>query len=77
MSRALIDQASHLAAQALYVGHLFHQAGLPAGVLNILPGFGETAGNALAMHNDVDKVGSGWRFVKRINCVAMATRRCV
>jgi hypothetical protein len=39
------------------MGHLFHQAGLPAGVLNILPGFGETAGNALAMHTDVDKVG--------------------
>jgi acyl-CoA reductase-like NAD-dependent aldehyde dehydrogenase len=30
------------------------EAGLPPGVLNVLPGFGETAGKALALHNDVD-----------------------
>ncbi len=32
------------------------QAGIPAGVLNIVTGFGETAGAALAAHPDVDKV---------------------
>lgn len=32
------------------------QAGLPPGVLNIVSGFGPTAGAALASHMDVDKV---------------------
>src|SRR6185312_9966702 len=38
------------------------EAGLPAGVLNIVPGFGAEAGKALALHNDVDMIaftGSG------------------
>lgn len=32
------------------------QAGFPAGVLNIVPGYGPTAGAALAEHIDVDKI---------------------
>jgi acyl-CoA reductase-like NAD-dependent aldehyde dehydrogenase len=32
------------------------EAGIPAGVINILPGFGETAGRAIGLHMDVDKV---------------------
>jgi acyl-CoA reductase-like NAD-dependent aldehyde dehydrogenase len=32
------------------------EAGFPAGVVNIIPGMGETAGKALAQHRDVDKV---------------------
>lgn len=32
------------------------QAGLPDGVLNVISGFGPTAGAALASHMDVDKV---------------------
>jgi acyl-CoA reductase-like NAD-dependent aldehyde dehydrogenase len=32
------------------------EAGLPDGVLNVLPGFGETAGRALGLHMDVDKI---------------------
>lgn len=32
------------------------QAGFPAGVVNIVPGFGPTAGAAIASHMDVDKV---------------------
>lgn len=41
---------------ALRLGELVMEAGYPAGVLNIVPGFGETAGAALAAHPDVDKV---------------------
>ncbi|MCB0404872.1 MAG: aldehyde dehydrogenase family protein [Bdellovibrionales bacterium] len=41
---------------ALRLGELLLEAGLPQGVVNILPGFGPTAGAALAMHPDVDKV---------------------
>ena len=32
------------------------EAGFPDGVVNIVPGFGETAGAALAAHPDVDKI---------------------
>ncbi len=39
---------------AIRVAELAIEAGLPAGVLNVLPGFGQTAGKALALHMDVD-----------------------
>ena len=39
---------------ALKIGDLALQAGIPAGVLNILPGFGAEAGSPLALHMDVD-----------------------
>jgi len=41
---------------ALRIGELILEAGFPAGVVNILPGFGPTAGAAIARHMDVDKV---------------------
>jgi gamma-glutamyl-gamma-aminobutyraldehyde dehydrogenase len=47
---------------ALKLGQLALEAGLPAGVLNVVPGFGPTAGKALALHVDVDMIaftGSG------------------
>jgi 4-guanidinobutyraldehyde dehydrogenase/NAD-dependent aldehyde dehydrogenase len=39
---------------ALRIAELAMEAGLPEGVLNVVPGFGYTAGEALAMHMDVD-----------------------
>ena len=41
---------------ALRVGELLMEAGFPDGVVNILPGYGPTAGAAIANHMDVDKV---------------------
>jgi aldehyde dehydrogenase (NAD+) len=41
---------------ALRIGELALEAGLPPGVLNIVPGFGRTAGQALVDHPDVDKI---------------------
>src|SRR5699024_8398226 len=35
---------------------IFQEAGVPDGVINIVPGYGQDAGNALASHPDVDKV---------------------
>jgi aldehyde dehydrogenase (NAD+) len=40
----------------LRLGELCLEAGVPPGVANVVPGFGETAGAALASHPDVDKV---------------------
>jgi len=41
---------------ALRIGELIIEAGFPAGVVNLLPGYGPTAGGAIARHMDVDKV---------------------
>ena len=41
---------------ALRIGELALEAGLPPGTLNVVPGFGRTAGQALVDHPDVDKV---------------------
>ncbi|MGX8014216.1 aldehyde dehydrogenase family protein (plasmid) [Mesorhizobium sp. ORM8.1] len=40
----------------LRLGELCLEAGVPPGVVNVVPGFGATAGAALAAHLDVDKV---------------------
>jgi len=40
----------------LRLGELCQEAGLPEGVVNVLAGYGETAGAALAAHEDIDKV---------------------
>ncbi|MGR5235943.1 aldehyde dehydrogenase [Vibrio alfacsensis] len=39
---------------AILLAELASQAGIPDGVLQVLPGFGHEAGQALALHNDVD-----------------------
>ena len=47
---------------ALFVCELIKQAGFPKGVVNMLPGFGPTAGAAITEHRDVHKIaftGSG------------------
>src|SRR5258706_8536420 len=41
---------------ALRLGELIQEAGFPDGVVNIVTGFGETAGAALSAHPDVDKI---------------------
>jgi 4-guanidinobutyraldehyde dehydrogenase/NAD-dependent aldehyde dehydrogenase len=41
---------------AIRVAELAVEAGIPPGVFNVLPGFGHTAGKALALHMDVDSL---------------------
>jgi aldehyde dehydrogenase (NAD+)/phenylacetaldehyde dehydrogenase len=41
---------------AIRLAELFLEAGVPEGVLNVVTGYGETAGAALANHNDVNKI---------------------
>jgi aldehyde dehydrogenase (NAD+) len=41
---------------ALRLGELAIEAGFPAGVINLLNGFGETAGDAMVVHPDIDKI---------------------
>jgi acyl-CoA reductase-like NAD-dependent aldehyde dehydrogenase len=39
---------------AIHLAHLAMEAGVPPGVLNVVPGVGETVGRALALHRDID-----------------------
>jgi phenylacetaldehyde dehydrogenase len=52
----VLKVAEQTPLSALRLGELIQEAGFPNGVVNILPGYGETAGAALAAHPDVDKV---------------------
>src|SRR5580692_11375134 len=52
----VLKVAEETPLSGLKLGELILEAGIPAGVVNIVPGFGETAGAALAGHPDVDKV---------------------
>jgi phenylacetaldehyde dehydrogenase len=52
----ILKPAEQTPLSALRLGELIHEAGFPEGVVNIVPGYGETAGAALAAHSDVDKV---------------------
>ncbi|MGF9646880.1 aldehyde dehydrogenase family protein [Pseudarthrobacter oxydans] len=40
----------------LRVAEILHEAGVPAGVINVVTGLGRDAGNALAAHPDVDRI---------------------
>nr|QTZ19606.1 aldehyde dehydrogenase family 2 member mitochondrial-like protein [Bixa orellana] len=52
----VLKTAEQTPLSALYVSKLFHEAGLPPGVLNVVSGYGATAGAALSSHMDVDKL---------------------
>lgn len=60
---------------ALHIGRLALEAGIPAGVLNVVPGLGPTAGAALVEHPDVAKVVfTGGTEIGRAVAVAAASR---
>lgn len=52
----VLKPAEQTPLTALRLGELLLEAGFPPGVVNIVPGYGPTAGAALANHPDVDKV---------------------
>ncbi len=52
----VLKPAEEAPLTSLRLGELCLEAGVPPGVVNVVPGYGETAGAALAAHPDVDKV---------------------
>src|SRR5262247_2174259 len=52
----VLKPAEEAPLTSLRLAELCLEAGIPAGVVNVVPGFGETAGAALASHPGVDKV---------------------
>jgi acyl-CoA reductase-like NAD-dependent aldehyde dehydrogenase len=53
---SILKPAEQTPLTALRLGELILEAGVPEGVVNIITGFGETAGAAIASHPDIDKV---------------------
>jgi 4-(gamma-glutamylamino)butanal dehydrogenase len=66
----IIKPAEQTSLSTLRIADLAALAGLPAGVLNVVTGFGESAGQALGLHADVDLVAftgsteTGKRFLR-------------
>jgi acyl-CoA reductase-like NAD-dependent aldehyde dehydrogenase len=52
----VLKPAEQTSLAALVLSRLATEAGLPDGVLNVVPGLGEAAGQALGRHPDVDKI---------------------
>lgn len=52
----VLKPAEQTPVTAMELGKLIQEAGFPDGVVNILPGYGETAGAALASHPGIDKI---------------------
>jgi len=52
----VIKPAEDTPLSALYFCHLAERAGIPKGVINVVPGFGETAGVALAQHPNIQRI---------------------
>ena len=52
----VLKPAEQTPVGAMELGKLFQEAGFPEGVVNIVPGYGETAGAALAAHPGIDKI---------------------
>ena len=52
----VLKPAEQTPLTALYIASLIVEAGFPPGVVNIVPGYGPTAGAAISSHPDIDKV---------------------
>ncbi|HEX4591833.1 MAG TPA: aldehyde dehydrogenase family protein, partial [Gemmataceae bacterium] len=52
----VLKPAEQTPLTALYIARLAQEVGFPDGVINVVPGYGPTAGAALSGHMDVDKV---------------------
>lgn len=52
----VLKPAEQTPLTALHVAALTKEAGFPDGVINVVPGYGPTAGQAIASHSDIDKV---------------------
>ncbi|MEJ8824432.1 aldehyde dehydrogenase [Variovorax humicola] len=52
----ILKPAEHTSLSALRLGDLAYEAGLPPGVLSVVPGLGHEAGAALGLHPDVDAI---------------------
>jgi len=52
----IVKPAEQTPLTALYMASLVKEAGFPPGVVNVVPGYGPTAGGAITSHKDINKV---------------------
>ncbi|KAH7855620.1 hypothetical protein Vadar_026800 [Vaccinium darrowii] len=70
----VVKPAEQTPLNALYFAHLAKLAGIPDGVLNVITGYGTTAGAAISSHMDIDKISfTGSTEVGRLILQAAAT----
>src|SRR5947209_8940044 len=69
----VLKPAEHTPMTALELARIAAEAGLPEGVLNVVPGFGPTAGAALAAHPGIDKIAFTGEYVTGRLIVQMST----
>src|SRR5437762_5871806 len=55
-NRVVLKPAEQTPVTAMELAKLIQEAGFPEGVINVVPGYGETAGAALASHKGIDKI---------------------
>ncbi|WP_442737973.1 aldehyde dehydrogenase family protein [Streptomyces pseudogriseolus] len=53
---AVLKPSEEASLSVLRVAEILHEAGVPAGVVNVVAGRGKDAGHALAAHPDVDRI---------------------
>ncbi|XP_067010826.2 aldehyde dehydrogenase 1A1-like [Anabrus simplex] len=53
---SVLKPAEQTPLTALYIASLSREAGFPDGVVNVVPGYGPTAGGAITAHSDINKV---------------------
>ncbi len=65
---AILKPAEQTPVTAMELARMFAEAGMPEGVVNVLPGYGPTAGAALTSHPGVDKIAftGEWRTAQEI-----------
>jgi len=69
----VLKPAEHTPMTAMELARIAAEAGMPDGVLNVVPGFGPTAGAALAQHPGVDKIAFTGEYVTGRLIVQMST----
>lgn len=52
----IVKPAEQTPLTAIRLAELMREAGVPDGVVNVIPGYGHTAGQAIGLHNDIDTV---------------------
>lgn len=70
---AVIKPSEHTSSSTVMMGHILEEAGIPAGVVNIVTGLGDPVGSRIVAHPDVDMVSfTGSTRVGRSAIVASA-----
>ncbi len=69
----VLKPAEHTPMTSMELARIAAEAGLPEGVLNVVPGFGPTAGAALAQHPGVDKIAFTGEYITGRLIVQMST----